>query len=92
MIMDRKEQFYKAYTEALEAWALAERADQATGYSEFELAIERKYQEGFKDAMAAAFTLLTGEEPDPDYYEDTCDDAFCNGECNQNYCASRADD
>jgi hypothetical protein len=88
-LMSNYAEFYKSYTSSLEAWALAERADQAADYSEFELTLERKYQEGFKDAMEHAFILITGHEPDPDYYETTCDDAFCEYECNKNYCANR---
>jgi len=85
-------EFYAAYTEAYSKWALAKRADQASGSTEIGLIIDRWHAEGFLVGMAHAFELLTGYEPDPDNYEDTCDNAFCDGECNQNFCEARTDE
>jgi hypothetical protein len=87
--MSNYAEFYKSYTSSLEAWALAERADQAADYSDAMLSMARSYEEGFKDAMAHAFILITGYEPDSDYYETTCSDSDCEDECNNNYCANR---
>ena len=79
--------FYKSYTESLAAFAKAARAETNSGYSDAMLSIERAYEDGFKDAMAHAFMLITGHEPDDERYETSCEDALCTGEdCNSNYC------
>lgn len=84
-------EFYKSYTESLAAYAKAARAEHASGYHA-DLTMERKYEEGFADAMAHAFILLTGNEPDPDMFETSCEDAECDGKCNSNYCENFTDE
>lgn len=83
--MSNHEEFYKSYTDTLAAFARASRAEHASGYG-FEQTLERKYEEGFADAMRHAFMLLTGSELDPERYETTCEDAECAGDCDSNYC------
>lgn len=83
-------EFYKSYTDSLAAFARASRAEHASGYR-FEDTMERKYEEGFVDAMKHAFILLTGHEPDVEQYETSCDDAECAGDCESNYCANLYD-
>jgi hypothetical protein len=85
-----KSEFYKSYTESLAAFAKASRAEHASGYR-FEDTMERKYEEGFVDAMRHAFILLTGSEPDVEQYETSCEDAECAGDCNSNYCENLPD-
>ena len=85
-------EFYTAYTKAFSEAALAARAEQASNYSSIDLTMERNLTEGYRAGMAYAFELLTGYEPDPDLFEDTCDNAFCDGECNQNFCEARTDE
>lgn len=84
-------EFYKSYTDTLAAYAKAARAEHASGYSA-DLTMERKYEEGFADAMLHAFILLTGNEPDQDLFETSCDDATCDGKCNSNYCENFTDE
>lgn len=79
-------EFYKSYTASLEAWALAERADQGAGYPDAMERMEVKALEGFHEGMAHAFMLITGHELDDSEYETTCDDFECDGSCNKNYC------
>lgn len=79
-------EFYKSLTESSAAFAKAARAETNSGYSDAMLSIERAYEDGFKDAMAHAFILLTGSEPDIDEYETSCEDALCDGKCDSNYC------
>lgn len=83
--MSTYEEFYKSYTNTLESYAKAVHAEHNAGYPADET-MERKYEEGFKDAMEHAFILLTGHELDPDLYETSCDDVHCDGYCNSNYC------
>lgn len=84
--MSTYEEFYKSYTDTLAAFAKAARAETTSGFG-IDESVARSYEEGFKDAMAHAFTLITGHEPDTDLYETTCEDALCDGFCNSNYCA-----
>jgi hypothetical protein len=85
-----RDEFYKSYTESLAAFAKASRAEHASDYH-VDLTMERKYEEGFADAMAHAFVLLTGGELDPELFETSCEDAQCDGKCNSNYCADFTD-
>jgi hypothetical protein len=87
--MSNHAEFYKSYTSSLEAWAIAERADQAADYSDAMLSMARAYEEGFKDAMAHAFILITGHEPDDEEYQTSCEDSECDGSCDSNYCEAR---
>ena len=90
--MNKYPEFYESYTESLAAFAKAARAEQSSGYSDAMLSITRAYEDGFKDAMAHAFILITGYEPDSDYFETSCGYALCNGEdCDSNYCENLPD-
>ena len=83
-------EFYATYQKAQEAWALAYRAAMLDTEN-LELLAEVQFHDAFKQGMENALELLTGFEVSPDEYEDTCENAFCNGECNQCYCLSRGD-
>lgn len=77
--------FYKSLTESSASFAKAARTEH-TDYSNIEFSMERAREEGFRDGLIHAFTLLAGYEPDIDEYETSCEDALCDGKCDSNYC------
>lgn len=86
--MHNLDEFYKSYTATLATYARLVHLDHDNEYDDFETTMERKYEEGFKDAMEHVFILLTGSSPDIDEYESSCDDVHCDGTCDSNYCAN----
>ena len=81
--------FYNALTQAWATFAKSARAE-TNDRSDAMLSIQRALDEGYKDALQDAFMMLTGQEPDPDCFETSCEDALCKGrDCNSNYCENR---
>lgn len=89
--MNNFTEFYKNYTATLADYARLVHEDHNNGYDDFETTLERKYQEGFKDAMEFAFIVLNGTSPDIDEYETSCDDVKCKGDCDSHFCEARVE-